>query len=123
MAEELHTGHSTLPDWCPRGTPLADFAARLESLGFWEQLAGARTEQDRLDFLAGLLAQKAEGGSAAVLDATLTVTVRTLLERWLDEYREALNEDLARILLGEPPARQSKLNAAAKRFWNLTASR
>ena len=79
-----------------------DIAGRLERLGFWEQSAFATsTEQARLDFLAEMFERNVGEGSSPEEIGFVTQDVRLLLQQWLNEYRDGLNEDLSRILLGE----------------------
>ncbi len=104
------------PEWSPRWMTVAEIAAELERLDFWEQPALRRyAGEARLDFLAGLLAHAcaeegpawAQMGARFKHSALLTEKDHALLAGWLDDRRAALNEDLSRILLGEPPSWRS----------------
>jgi hypothetical protein len=104
-AIDIPSSPTSAPDWWPRGKLFGDIAFRLERLGFWEQSAFlGSTEQDRLEFIADLFERHSEGSSPEEI-GYVTPDVQMLLRQWLDEYRDGLNEDLSRILLGEPAHR------------------
>ena len=91
--------------WPARWLTLAEVAAELERFGFWRRPPfQAYTRRERLAFLAGALTGPAWArmGPRFKPVALLTEEDRALREQWLDEYRAGLNEDLSRILLGEP---------------------
>jgi hypothetical protein len=91
---------------------VAEIAAELGRHGFWEQPAcRGYTDRGRLDFLTGVLGNLDVGGNRTWVQmgpqfkhsALLTEEDHAGVRKWLDERRAALNEDLSRILLGEPP--------------------
>ena len=91
--------------WPARWLTLAEVAAELERFGFWRRPPfQAYTRRERLAFLAGALTGPAWARMGPLYKpaALLTEEDHALRERWLDEYRAGLNEDLSRILLGEP---------------------
>jgi hypothetical protein len=101
-AIDLSSSPTAPPEWWPRQKLFGDIAGRLERLGFWEQSAFVgRTEQARLDFLAELFERNVGEGTSPEEVGFVTQDVRVLLQQWLNEYRDGLNEDLSRILLGE----------------------
>jgi hypothetical protein len=75
------------------GWTVAEIAAALERLGFLVQppLQGD-TDKVGLDFLASILESKGA-----------TEEGQKRIREWLEQRRDALNEDLSRILLGETP--------------------
>jgi hypothetical protein len=74
-------GHSS-----PGGPTIEAIAAALEALGFAvEPPLSSYTSQAEIEMLAGLIEWDAG---------------QTRIQEWLDDRRDALNEDLARILLG-----------------------
>src|SRR5436190_827965 len=87
-AADLRSRPARLLDRPLHWTPMAGLTARLEGLGWREQPAA--------DHAAALLAE-----------------IHTLLCQWLDEYHDALNEDLSRILLGEPAPRPAEKSRPA----------
>lgn len=100
------------PDWSPRWMTVAEIAAELERLGFWEQPPfGDYADEARLDFVAGILDRPNADGEPAWARvgarfkpcALLTDEDHGLIQDWLDERRAALDDDLCRILLGERP--------------------
>jgi hypothetical protein len=97
--------------WPARWMTVDEVAAELDRLGLWGRPPlCAYTGQARLDFLAAALPRPGRDGRPAWAQmgrrfkpaALLTAEDHALVRDWLDEYHAALNEDLSRILLGEP---------------------
>jgi hypothetical protein len=85
---------------------LAEMDAELERLQFWDhptlRVPAGPARLDLLDsFLSGDAQNWVQMGQQFKHAARLTEEDRALVRDWCDERRAALNEDLARILLGE----------------------
>jgi len=110
-AQDLLSEAAGTPGWPPRWMTVDEVAAELERLGLWERPPlRAYAGQARLDFLADALPRAGRPGWAQMgrrfkPAALLTEEDHALLRDWLDEFNAALNEDLSRILLGEPASR------------------
>jgi hypothetical protein len=88
--EKLFGGQSASLAPSPGRPKIEIIAAALQERGFSVEPPLPRyTTQAELDMLTGLLKWDADS---------------TRIQEWLDDRRDALNEDLSRILLGEPPA-------------------
>jgi hypothetical protein len=94
---------STGPEAPARTWTVAEIAAALERLGFLVQppLQGD-ADKVGLDFLVSVLESKGA-----------TEEGQRRIREWLEQRRDALNEDLSRILLGETPAEASPAAPAA----------
>jgi hypothetical protein len=110
-ALDLLSDAARTPGWPARWLTVDEVAAELDRLGLWQRPAlRAYAGQARLDFLAAGLPRPAPDGRPAWAQlgrrfkpaALLTAEDHALIRDWLDEYHAALNEDLSRILLGEP---------------------
>jgi hypothetical protein len=121
-AADLLSDLTGSPDWPPWWMSVAEIAAELDRLGFWEQPPfRGYTGKARLDFLSGALTRPgAEGdqtwvqmGSRFKPAALLREEDHALIQEWLAERRAALNDDLSRILLDEPRPWRSGAEAPA----------
>jgi hypothetical protein len=121
-AADLLSDLTSSPGWPPRWMTVAEVAAELARLGFWEQPPfRGYTGKARLDFLTGILSNPDAGGDPTWVQmgprfkhsALLTEEDHALIREWLDERRAAFNEDLSRILLGEPLPWREGANAPA----------
>jgi hypothetical protein len=90
---------------------VADIADELGRRGFWGQAPFREyTTEARLDLLMALLGKPDAGGSRTWVQmgprfkhvALLTEEDHARLREWREEHRAAFNEDVSRILLGEP---------------------
>jgi hypothetical protein len=85
----------------PRHWSVAEITTGLERLGFTVQPPLQwLTDSAGLDYVARLLSTE-DGGQSEGTTTALTEEIRSRIQKWLDERRDAFNEDLSRILLGE----------------------
>jgi hypothetical protein len=92
--EERFSGHAGPAGFSSTGVTVEAIAAALEGLGFSvDPPLPSYTNKAGIEFLVGLLELP---GPASITHAN-----RRRIQQWLDDRRDALNEDLSRILLGE----------------------
>jgi hypothetical protein len=105
------------PGWPARWMTVAEIAVELEQRGVWEQPAFVGyTGKGRLDFLSGVLTSRDGLGKLGWVRlgaefkpaAILSEEDQALLPPASEEGSDALNEDISRILLGEPLRRRSR---------------
>jgi hypothetical protein len=116
------------PDWSAGWMTIEEIAAEMERRGLWDQRPfRSHRGRQRLDYLAEIL--RANGmeedriwmqmGSRFKHTAILTDEDHALFEDWLEARRAAFDEDLSRILLGEPPLWRNGAKPPARGFRDL----
>jgi hypothetical protein len=127
-AVNLLSDITSSPDWSPVWMTIEEIAAELDRRGLWKQRPFRRFgERERLDFLESVLGGNSMGegsiwmrmGSRFKHNAILTDDDQTLLQDWNEARRVDFDEDLSRILLGEPPLWRNGTRAPATRFRDL----
>src|ERR1700733_4237405 len=91
------------PDWPPHWMTIEEIAAELDRRGLLHrQPFSPLNPRTRLDFLRGILVGPTwvRLGLRIKHAALLTDVDHALVEDWLEERDAALDEDLARIILG-----------------------